>query len=108
MLLMDATGERLGDFTVGTRVLMIAAMAIPIGAGAAVCALILLRLIALFTNIFYFGRLTTAANSPAANHLGWLALFVPVMGALIVGFMARYGSSEFGDTESQKRLNQSC
>ncbi len=92
MLLMDATGERLGDFTVGTRVLMIAALAIPIGAGAALCALILLRLIALFTNLFYFGKLTTAANSPAANHLGWLALFVPVLGALIVGFMARYGS----------------
>jgi H+/Cl- antiporter ClcA len=92
MLLMDAAGERLGDFTVGTRVLMIAALAIPIGAGAALCALILLRLIALFTNLFYFGKLTTAANSPAANHLGWLALFVPVLGALIVGFMARYGS----------------
>ncbi len=92
MLLMDAAGKRLGDFTVGTRVLMIAALAIPIGAGAALCALILLRLIALFTNLFYFGKLTTAANSPATNHLGWLALFVPVLGSLIVGFMARYGS----------------
>ncbi len=85
-------GERLGDFTVEARVLKIAALAIPIGAVAAVCALILLRLIALFTNIFYFGRFSIAARSPADNHLGWIAVFVPVIGAMIVGFMARYGS----------------
>jgi chloride channel protein, CIC family len=87
-----AAAERLGDFTVGWRVLRISGLAIPIGAGAAVCALILLRLISFFTNIFYFGRFSVAANSPAANHLGWLAIFVPVAGALIVGFLARYGS----------------
>jgi CIC family chloride channel protein len=85
-------GARLGDFTVGARVLAIAALAIPIGAVAAVCALILLRLIALFTNIFYFGRFSTAANSPANHHLGWLAVLAPVAGAIIVGLMARYGS----------------
>jgi chloride channel protein, CIC family len=85
-------GERLGDFTVEARVLKIAALAVPIGAVAAVCALILLRLIALFTNIFYFGRFSIASNSPAANHLGWFAIFVPVIGTTIVGFMARYGS----------------
>lgn len=85
-------GARLGDFTVGTRVLTIAALAIPIGAVAAVCALILLRLIALFTNIFYFGRFSTAANSPANHHLGWLAVLAPVAGAIIVGLMARFGS----------------
>jgi H+/Cl- antiporter ClcA len=85
-------GARLGDFTVGARVLAIAALAIPIGAVAAVCALILLRLIALFTNIFYFGRFSTAANSPPNHHLGWLAVLAPVAGAIIVGLMARYGS----------------
>ena len=74
------------------RVLKITALAVPIGALAAVAALILLRLISFFTNIFYFGRFTTAANSPGHNHLGWLAVFVPVAGAIIVGFMARYGS----------------
>jgi CIC family chloride channel protein len=85
-------GARLGDFTVGARVLAIAALAIPIGAVAAVCALILLRLIALFANIFYFGRFSTAANSPPNHHLGWLAVLAPVAGAIIVGLMARYGS----------------
>jgi CIC family chloride channel protein len=67
-------------------------LAIPLGAVAAVCALILLRLIALFTNIFYFGRFSNVANSPARNRLGWLAIFVPVVGAMIVALMARYGS----------------
>jgi chloride channel protein, CIC family len=84
--------QELGDFSVKLRVLTITALAIPIGALAAVSALILLRLISFFTNVFYFGRFSTAANSPANHHLGWLAVFVPVAGAMIVGLMARYGS----------------
>jgi chloride channel protein, CIC family len=82
----------LGDFSVGVRVLRITALAIPIGALAAGAALVLLRLIAFFTNVFYFGRFSTAANSPANHHLGWFAVLVPVVGATVVGFMARYGS----------------
>ena len=33
-----------------------------------------------------------AAVSPAAHHLGLLVIVVPVIGALIIGVMARYGS----------------
>ena len=84
--------EELGDFSVNWGVLRITLLAVPIGALAAVSALILLRLISFFTNVFYFGRLSIAPNSPAGNHLGWLAVLVPVVGATIVGFMARYGS----------------
>jgi chloride channel protein, CIC family len=84
--------DQLGDFSVQWRVLKITALAIPIGALAAVSALILLRLISFFTNVFYFGRFTTATNSPGNNHLGWFGVLVPVAGAMIVGFMARYGS----------------
>ena len=87
-----ARQENLGDFTVKWHVLRIAALAIPIGALAALSALVLLRLIAFFTNVFYFGRFSTAANLPANSHLGWFAVLAPVGGALIVGFMARYGS----------------
>jgi H+/Cl- antiporter ClcA/predicted transcriptional regulator len=82
----------LGDFSVNWLVLRITALAIPIGALAAVSALVLLRLISFFTNVFYFGRFSTAPNTPANHHLGWFAVLVPVAGALIVGFMARYGS----------------
>src|SRR5579859_4426995 len=84
--------EDLGDFTTTLRVLPISGLAIVIGAVCAVLALVLLRLIGLFTNLFYFGRWSTAMVSPAGNHLGVFAVLVPVIGALVIGVMARYGS----------------
>jgi chloride channel protein, CIC family len=63
-----------------------------IGALCAFVALALLRLIGLFTNLFYFGRWSTAMVSPAGNHLGVYSVLVPIGGALIIGVMARYGS----------------
>jgi CIC family chloride channel protein len=84
--------EELGDFTTTSRVLPISALAMGIGALCAFVALALLRLIGLFTNLFYFGRWSTALVSPAGNHLGLFSVLVPVGGALIIGIMARYGS----------------
>jgi CIC family chloride channel protein len=84
--------EVLGDFTTTTRVLPISALAICIGIVAAFVALALLRLIGLFTNLFYFGRWSTAMVSPVGNHLGIYSVLVPIGGALIIGVMARYGS----------------
>src|SRR5271170_8498754 len=63
-----------------------------IGVLCAFVALVLLRLIGLFTNLFYFGRWDTAMVSPAGNHLGYFSVLVPIGGALIIGLMARYGS----------------
>jgi len=90
--LSSPSWQTLGDFTVTPRALLITALAIPIGLIAACLSLLLLRLIAFFTNLFYFGKFSLAASSPANHHLGWLAVFIPVIGAIIVGFMARYGS----------------
>jgi chloride channel protein, CIC family len=90
--LRDPRPRELSDFTVEPRVLWITLLAIPIGAGGACFALILLRLIAFFTNVSYYGRFSTTSVSPAGHHLGWLAVFVPVLGAIVVGYMARYGS----------------
>jgi len=50
----------------------------------------LLRLIGFFTNLFYYGRLSTTLASPAGNHLGWFPVLIPVAGSLAIGFMARY------------------
>src|SRR5690349_2668141 len=58
----------------------------------AVVAQALLRLIALITNLAFFGRLGFGAASPAGHHLGLWLILVPVLGALAVGLMARYGS----------------
>src|SRR5215813_11680047 len=82
----------LGDFTTTPRVLPISLLAVVIGAVCAFVALALLRLIGLFTNLFYFGRWSTDMVSPAGNHLGYWSVLVPIAGALIIGLMARYGS----------------
>ena len=84
--------RKLGDFTTTMRVLPIAGLAMVIGVIAAYVALALLRLIGLFTNLFYYQRISTAMVSPAGNHLGWWAVLVPVVGGLVIGLMARYGS----------------
>jgi len=52
----------------------------------------LTHLIGFFTNLFFYGRLSTSFTSPAGNHLGLLVIIVPVIGGLIVGLMARFGS----------------
>src|SRR6185369_13943943 len=52
----------------------------------------LLALIAFFTNLFYYGRWSVDAASPVGNHLGLFVILIPVIGAVIIGFMARYGS----------------
>ena len=88
----DGSAATLGDFTTTARVIPISMLAIAIGLLATCVAWALLRLIAFFTNFFYFGTISTALNSPAGNHLGWWAVLVPVGGALVIGFMARYGS----------------
>ena len=82
----------LGDFTATWRVLPLSLAGIAIGLLSAYVALALLRLIGLFTNLFFFQRWDFALVSPAGNRLGALVVLVPAAGALVIGFMARYGS----------------
>src|SRR5690242_19691433 len=84
--------SKLGDFTVTPRTILISLLAIAIGVVSAYVALGLLKLIGLFTNLFFFQRWSASLVSPAGNHLGWLEILVPVAGAIVIGFMARYGS----------------
>jgi H+/Cl- antiporter ClcA/CBS domain-containing protein len=86
------TSQELGDFTATPRVIPIALLAVGIGILSTFVASALLHLIAFFTNAFYYGRISTTMVSPAHNHLGWLALLVPVAGGLVIGAMAYYGS----------------
>ncbi|HKD08891.1 MAG TPA: chloride channel protein [Bryobacteraceae bacterium] len=88
----NTKNEHLGDFTATPRMILISIIAVGVGLVSTCVAWALLRLISLFTNLFYYGRVSTAMVSPAANHLGWLAVLVPVGGGLIIGLMARYGS----------------
>jgi H+/Cl- antiporter ClcA len=89
---VPGTSQRLGDFSATPRMVTISVIAIAIGVVSAWVAKGLLLLISLFTNLFFFQRISTAAVSPADNTLGLWILLVPVVGALIIGLMARYGS----------------
>ncbi len=80
------------DFTTDSRVIWIAALAVLIGAICTVVAVALMWMIGLFTNLFFYHQLATTFRSPAANQLGAGVVVVPVIGGLIIGLMARYGS----------------
>lgn len=56
----------------------------------------LVYLIDLITNISFYGRVSFEPASPAGNQLGLLVMVVPIIGAILVGFMARYGSRAIG------------
>ena len=53
----------------------------------------LVYLIDLITNIAFYGKFSLEPASPAGNHWGALVVAVPILGSLIVGVMARYGSA---------------
>src|SRR5277367_6719827 len=91
---MKAESSVLRDFTVDGRVWLLSGVALVIGAGATLLAAALLRLIALSTNLFYYHRFNTALVSPAGSSLGYWMVLVPVVGGLLVGLMARYGSDK--------------
>ena len=78
--------------TFDMRVVVLTLLAAAIGLAAGGAAVVLLKLIGLMTNLFFYGRLSTSFVSPAANQLGLLVLVVPVIGGVVVGLMARYGS----------------
>ena len=84
----------LGDFRTDRRVLLLSVLAVPIGAIGALVAKALLWLIAIITNLFFFHCLSARPSLPEQSHLGWWLPVVPVVGALIIGLMARYGSEK--------------
>jgi H+/Cl- antiporter ClcA len=91
----EAAPRRLGhlaDFTTTPEVIPVALLAVAIGVASAFVALALARLIGLFTNVFFFQRWSAALISPAGHHLGLWVVVVPILGALVIGLMARYGS----------------
>jgi H+/Cl- antiporter ClcA len=81
-----------GDFTADFRLLQIALIAIVVGSLCSVVAVVLLKLIDFFTNLFYYGAFSLAHRIPADHHLGWWSVLIPAAGGLIIGLMARYGS----------------
>jgi H+/Cl- antiporter ClcA len=74
------------------RVAWMSGVAILIALVAGFVAQLLTRLIGVITNLAYYHRFSTSFVSPAESHLGITTVLVPVVGGVVVGFMARYGS----------------
>ena len=76
------------------RIVLVSFLAAAIGLMAGVVAYALYNLIGLFTNIFFYHRFAVDFTSARLNHLGLWVIVTPVIGGLIVGLMAKYGSSK--------------
>lgn len=73
---------------------LLAVAALAVGLGGAAGAWVLLKLIALATNLFWYGRLSAGSVTMAMGAPMALVVFTPVAGSLIVGLMARFGSEK--------------
>lgn len=87
---IQAPPDQKGEF----RMMTIAGLAAAIGVAAGFVAFILYNLIGLFTNIFFFGRFSFEFANHADNHLGLWVIVIPALGGLVIGLMAKYGSSK--------------
>lgn len=74
------------------RTLFVALWSAVIGIGAGFVAFLLYKMIGLITNLAFFGHFAFGLVSPRGNHLGLWIVLVPVAGALVIGFMIKYGS----------------
>ena len=91
---VERAEDRLADFTRDKRVLILSLMAIVIGALSAVVAKILVWLIAVITNLVFYQTLSAQFVSPVNHHLGLFVILAPVVGGLIIGLMAKFGSEK--------------
>jgi CIC family chloride channel protein len=87
-----STAERPALELTGFRIVLVSFLAGGIGLVAGCIAFLLYKLIGLFTNIAFYGHFSAAFLSARHNHLGLWVIPIPVIGGLIVGFMAKYGS----------------
>ena len=85
--------QHLADFTTSPRTAAICLVGVVIGGASACVALGLLRLIGLITNAVFYRRIATSLVAPGAAHrVAAVILLAPVVGGLVVGVMARFGS----------------
>ena len=93
---IGATGAQVGDVRMAEpaqfRMVLMSFLAAGIGLVAGLIAYVLYKLIGLFTNIFFYHRFVAEFMSARHNQLGLWVIPIPVIGGIIVGFMAKYGS----------------
>ncbi|WDL97561.1 chloride channel protein [Alicyclobacillus sp. ALC3] len=91
---MSGRLRKTGDFTTSTQILRLSAAALLIGAACAFIAIVLLKMIYFFTNLSFYHRLSFAYITPTHNHLHTWVIIPPIVGALLIGLMARFGSEK--------------
>jgi len=95
-LTIGATGAQVGDVTIGEpaqfRMVLVSFLAAGIGLLAGLIAFLLYKLIGLFTNIAFYHRFSADFISARHTQLGLWVIVIPVVGGIIVGFMAKYGT----------------
>ncbi|MDM9623193.1 chloride channel protein [Rhizobium sp. S96] len=83
-----------GDFTTDRRVLILIAMAIVVGTAGAFAADILVSLIAIVSNLVWFGHFATEMIPPWQAPRSVWTVMAPVLGGIVIGLMARFGSEK--------------
>ena len=95
---IGATGAQVGDIRIAEpaqfRMVLVSFLAVGIGLLAGLIAFVLYKLIGLFTNIFFYHRFVADFTSAQHNQLGLWVIPIPAIGGIIVGFMAKYGTSK--------------
>lgn len=86
--------RHLADHSADSRMIWLSGAAICVGTGGALGAWTLLKLIAMATNLFWFGRLSSAPSEITESAVGIGFIIIPVVGSLIIGLMARFGSDK--------------
>jgi H+/Cl- antiporter ClcA len=93
---IEATGTQVGDVSMGEpaqfRMVLMSFLAGCIGLLAGLIAFLLYKLIGLLTNIAFYHRFVADFVSARHNQLGVWVIAIPVIGGIIVGFMAKYGT----------------
>jgi CIC family chloride channel protein len=84
------SADALRDYSADSRILYTSALAAGLGAISAVAAWVLLEMIGLSTNLFYFHKFSFVERDPWQAGRHWWLILMPVAGGLIVGIIARY------------------
>lgn len=77
---------------VDRRVLFLSIQAVANALIIGIIAKGLVYLIDFITNLAFYGRISIEPAGPAGNHLGLAVIVVPILGSLLVGLIARFGS----------------
>ncbi len=76
------------------RMVTVSSLAAVVGVLAGIVAYLLYMLIGLFTNLVFYHRWSAEFLSARHHQLGPWVIVVPVVGGIIIGFMAKYGTEK--------------